>query len=116
MPHHVTEEQFEELVAVVLDEVPEEFWPALENLVVIIEEHPLDGEDLLGLYEGVPITEQSPLDPSTMPDQISIFRVPHCDVAEDADDLAVWVRETVFHELGHHLGLSEERLAELGWD
>ena len=116
MPHHVTEDQFEELVAAVLDEVPEEFWPTLDNLVVIIEDHPPDGEDLLGLYEGVPVTEQSVLDPSAMPDQISIFRISHCDVAEDADDLAGWVRETVFHELGHHLGLSEQRLAELGWD
>ncbi len=116
MPHHVTEDQFEELVAAALDEVPEEFWPVLDNLVVIIEDHPPAGEDLLGLYEGVPVTEQSALDPSAMPDQISIFRISHCDAAEDADDLAGWVRETVFHELGHHLGLSEQRLTELGWD
>ena len=116
MPHYVTEEQFEELVVAALDEVPEEFWPALNNLVVIIEDHPPDGEDLLGLYEGVPVTEQSPLDPSALPDRISIFRSAHYEMADDADGLACCVRVTVFHELGHHLGLSEERLAELGWD
>ena len=116
MPHHVPADHFEELVAAVLDEVPEEFWPALDNLVVIVEDEPPPGEDLLGLYEGIPVTEQSILDPTGMPDRILIFRIPHCEVALDADDLGLWVRETVFHELGHHLGLSEERLAELGWD
>jgi len=116
VPHHVPTEQFEALVAAVLDEVPEEFWPALDNLVVIVEDEAPPGEDLLGLYEGIPVTEQSLLDPAGMPDRILIFRIPHCEAAVDADDLESWVRETVFHELGHHLGLSEERLAELGWD
>ena len=66
--------------------------------------------------EGVPVTEQSVLDPTGMPDRISIYRIPHCEIAVDAEDLREWVRETVLHELGHHLGLSEERLEELGWD
>lgn len=116
MTHHVSVEDFEALVADALDEVPEEFWPALDNLVVVVEDDPPPGEDLLGLYEGVPVTEQSVLDPTGMPDRITVFRVPHCEVAVDAGDLAQWVRETVLHELGHHLGLSEERLTELGWD
>ena len=116
MPHHVSADDFETLVAAALDEVPEEFWPALDNLVVIVEDDPPPGEDLLGLYEGVPITEQSMLDPTGMPDRITVFLRPHCEEAADAEDLGLLVRETVLHELGHHLGLSEERLTELGWD
>ena len=109
-------EQFEALVAAALDEVPDEFWSALDNLVVVVEDHPPPGEDLLGLYEGVPVTERSPLDPVALPDRIVLYRIPHCEVAGDRDDLVQWVRETVFHELGHHLGLTEARLEELGWD
>lgn len=116
MPHHVPADRFEELVGLALDEVPDEFTPALDNLVVIVEDDPPDGLDLLGLYEGVPITEQSVLDPTGMPDMISIYRIPHCESADDDRDLAELVRETVLHEVGHHLGLSEERLTELGWD
>lgn len=116
MPHHVPIERFEELVGLALDEVPREFDAALDNLVVVVEDDPPDDLELLGLYEGVPVTEQSVLDPTGLPDVISVFRIPHCEVARDADDLAELVRETVLHELGHHLGLSEERLADLGWD
>ncbi|MFM7616145.1 MAG: metallopeptidase family protein [Actinomycetes bacterium] len=115
MAHHVPADRFEALVADALDEVPDEFWPALENLVVVIEDRPPPGEDLLGLYEGVPITERSPLEPPVLPDRISIYRIPHGEEAEDAEDLAALVRETVLHEVGHHLGLSEDRLEELGW-
>ncbi|MFM7061059.1 MAG: metallopeptidase family protein [Actinomycetes bacterium] len=115
MPHHVPADRFEALVAAALDEVPEEFWPALENLVVVVEDDPPPGEDLLGLYEGVPITERSPLDPPALPDRISIYRHPHGAEAADAEDLAELVRVTVLHEVGHHLGLSEDRLEELGW-
>ena len=116
MPHHVPPDRFEALVAAALDEVPEEFWPALDNLVVVVEDDPSPGEELLGLYEGVPITERSVLDPPVVPDRISIYRGPHEAEAADADDLTALVRETVLHEVGHHLGLSEARLQELGWD
>jgi len=115
VPHHLPPDRFEALVVAALDEVPEEFWPALENLVVVVEDDPPPGEDLLGLYEGVPITERSPLDPPVLPDRISVYRHPHGEEAADAEDLAALVRETVLHEVGHHLGLSEARLEELGW-
>lgn len=115
VPHHVPPDRFEALVATALDEVPEEFWPALENLVVVVEDEAPSGEDLLGLYEGVPITERSALDPPVLPDRISVYRLPHCEEAADAGDLAALVHETVLHEVGHHLGLSEARLEELGW-
>lgn len=115
MPHQLPPERFEALVAAALDEVPEEFWSALDNVVIVVEDHPPRGEHLLGLYEGVPITERSVLDPPALPDRISIYRHPHEAEALDAEDLAVLVRETVLHEVGHHLGLSEARLEELGW-
>ena len=116
MPHLVDSRLFEHLVADALDEVPDEFIPALENVVVVVEDHPPAGEDLLGLYEGVPMTDKSVVvDTFVLPDRITLFRIPLCEIATGADDLADWVRSTLFHELGHHLGLDEGRLEELGW-
>lgn len=112
----VSIEQMEAMAADVLDLVPEEFLVALDNLVIVVEEVPPEGEDLLGLYEGVPLSERSPLDyDGFLPDRITLFRSTLCAVAADHDELRAEVRITLLHELGHHFGLSEEKLEELGW-
>jgi predicted Zn-dependent protease with MMP-like domain len=114
MPHDVSEEEFEELVVDALDAIPETLGAAMENVAVLIGEWPED--DLLGLYEGVPLTERGPIEYSgVMPDLITIYRGPLCAQARDADDLAHQVRVTVLHEIGHHFGIDDERLDELGW-
>ena len=71
---------------------------------------------LLGLYEGIPLTKRSPVGyGGVMPDRITIFRGPLCERADDEADLAAHVRVTVLHEVGHHFGMSDARLHELGW-
>jgi len=106
----------EEMLVVAMDEVPAEFTAAMHNVVVVLEDLPPPGEDLLGLFEGLPLTERNPLDDhGTLPDVITLYRLPLCRTAADLDDLAGWVRSTFFHELGHYLGLDEDRLHELGW-
>jgi len=109
---------FEELVARTLDDLPPEFQPDLHNVVVVVrEEPPSDGPsdspddgELLGLYIGVPLTDRSVGDLPGLPDRIEIFRGPILRLARTESDIRREVRDTVLHELGHHLGLSDEEM------
>jgi predicted Zn-dependent protease with MMP-like domain len=118
----VTTERFEALVADALDEIPAELASAMENVAVVVDDWPrpdqLDGRSgtLLGLYEGIPLTRRDPIGyGGVLPDRITIFRGPLCARATDEADLAARVRTTVLHEVGHHFGLSDGRLRDLGW-
>ena len=118
----VMPERFDELVADALDELPPELADELDNVVVVVEEWPtpeqLDGRGgtLLGLYEGVPLTERGPVSyAGVMPDQVFVFSGPLCELARDEAELIEQVRVTVLHELGHYFGLDDDRLHELGW-
>lgn len=105
---------FEELVGQALDELPDELWARFENVAVVVaDEHP-DDPELLGLYEGVPMTERWDYS-GVLPDKISVFRIPLCLAAQDTDELVDEVKVTVVHELAHHLGIEEDALRYLGW-
>ena len=119
---HVTLARFEELVADALDSIPPELADELDNVAVVVEDWPtpeqLDGRNgtLLGLYEGVPLTERGPISyAGVMPDHITVFRGPLCALAHDEADLAEQVRVTVLHEIGHYFGMDDAHLHELGW-
>ena len=110
----VSEERFEELVADGLDAVPDEIARLMDNVVVVVE----DGRrpDLMGLYEGVPLTER---DDSyglmAMPDRITIYRRAIVAACHTEAEVVAEVRTTVIHEVGHHFGIDDDRLDELGW-
>lgn len=119
-----SEEEFEQMVADALDEIPPGLGAEMENVAVVVEEWPTSrqlgrvgaGGTLLGLYEGIPITQRGPMSYSGVaPDRITIFRGPLTRLAADDADLARRVRVTVLHEVGHHFGMSDDRLRELGW-
>ncbi|HEX5586079.1 MAG TPA: metallopeptidase family protein [Acidimicrobiia bacterium] len=119
---HVSPERFEELVANALDSIPAELAAAVENVAIEVAEWPteaqLDGRGgtLLGLYEGVPLTERGPMSyAGVMPDHITVFRGPLCAIARTEDELAQQVRVTVLHEVGHYFGMDDDHLRELGW-
>jgi predicted Zn-dependent protease with MMP-like domain len=115
MPYDVTADEFETLVANALDAIPPELGDAMENVAIVVEDWPDDAR-LLGLYHGVPLTARGPMAYSgVMPDVITIYRGPLCARARDARDLAHQVRVTVLHEIGHHFGIDDQRLRELGW-
>jgi predicted Zn-dependent protease with MMP-like domain len=118
----VSADHFEQLVGDALDSLPPELGSAMENVVVIVEEWPspeqLDGESatLLGLYEGIDLTQRSPASyTGVMPDRITIFQGPISERARDERELVELVRTTVIHEVAHHFGISDRRLDELGW-
>lgn len=116
---------FEQLVGQALDAIPEPFSAALDEVAIVIADAPSAeqrrengipvGESLYGLYEGVPRTEWG-ADWTAIPNRITLFRSPLEEDFPDPDELAdeVWV--TVIHELAHHLGIDDDRLAELGVD
>ncbi len=106
--------EFEELVADALDELPEELGRLLDNVVIVVEdEH--DDEELYGLYEGIPLTERDDYGALTLPDRITLYRLPLCRDSEDREILQEEVLVTVVHEVAHHFGIDDERLHQLGW-
>lgn len=110
--------EFDALVAEALDGVPAELLDLLVNVVVLVEDEPPEHEpaDLLGLYEGIPLTERGTWYTGVLPDRITIFRNPVLRMCRNWGEAVEEVRITVVHEIAHHFGIDDERLAELGYD
>jgi predicted Zn-dependent protease with MMP-like domain len=111
----MTRRRFEELVADALDAIPPELTRAMDNVVVLVEDRNADEPDLLGLYEGVALTERTSQYGGVLPDRITIFQDAILDVCDDEDDVVDEVAVTVVHEVAHHFGIDEETLHRLGW-
>jgi predicted Zn-dependent protease with MMP-like domain len=112
----VSREEFEELVGQALDTIPPGLTRLMKNVVIMVEDDPPPQAGvLLGLYEGVPLTERGGTYAGFLPDRITIFRRPLLAVCESRADLMREVRVTVVHEIAHHFGIDDERLHELGW-
>lgn len=121
-PFPMSETDFEAAVSDALDQIPPELVKTMNNVAIFIEDDytPQPGEDpdtvLLGLYEGVPLTERdSWWDAGSLPDRITIYRQPILDICESREDVIEEVTVTVVHEIAHHFGISDDRLHELGW-
>lgn len=110
----MTREEFEGLVADALDQIPHELGAAMENVVVLVDDHTRPGY-LLGLYEGIPLTERGIGYSAIGPDRITIYMTAICAACETVEQVAAMVRKTVLHEVGHHFGIDDRRLEELGW-
>lgn len=122
MVFSVDTERFEELVGEALDTIPEELATHIDNVAVVVRDLPTRAQQrshrgmLLGLYEGISLTRRSPMSYSgVMPDRITIFRLPHLRIVDSEERLRRRIAVTVVHEIGHHFGISDERLRELGW-
>ncbi|MFD7153965.1 metallopeptidase family protein [Kribbella sp. NPDC059898] len=107
---------FEGLVAQALDEVPGELAGLIDNVAVFVEDEPPAGDpELLGIYEGIPLTERGHYYGGVLPDRITIYRNPTLRICETVDDVVEEVHITVVHEIAHHFGIDDERLHELGY-
>ena len=112
----MTPEAFEDLVAEALDEIPDELARLVDNVVIVVEDDVAPGTDrLLGLYEGIPLTERGSTYAGAMPDRITIYRLPILEICDDAEDILDEVHITVVHEIAHHFGIDDEHLHALGW-
>lgn len=104
------------MVGRALDGLPDDLARLVDNVVVLVEaEAPADDPDLLGLYDGLALTERQANHFGMLPDRILLFRGPLLDMAETQADLEEEVRITVVHEVAHHFGLDDARLHDLGW-
>ena len=114
----MSREQFEDAVSEALDRIPGDLARMMNNVVVLVEDDPPDGAgDLLGLYEGTPLTERDGWwAAGSLPDRITIFRNPTLAACDTAEEVVEEVRVTVVHEIAHHFGIDDERLHELGWE
>ena len=113
----ISDAEFDDLVGEALDLLPEALAEVLNNVVVVVEDDPPPGEEhLLGLYDGIPLTERDRWYSGVLPDRIAIFRRPLLRMCATAEEVVEEVRITVLHEIAHHFGISDERLGELGYD
>lgn len=118
--------RFEDLVVEAIDELPDDILAMLDNVEIVVADAPtadqLDevgdfdaGEMLLGLYEGIPLTDRTSGYGLVLPDKITLFQGAIESICPDEETLRNEVRVTVIHELAHHFGISDRRLRELGW-
>ena len=109
-------EEFEALVIAELDLLPDEMVDGLDNVVFVVEDRPEDGSlDLLGLYDGVALTERGDYGYGEMPDRIILYREPHLAATDSLESLRAEVHVTLVHEIAHFYGIDDARLHELGW-
>ena len=117
----VTAEEFDSLVQRALDGLPDEYARLMKNVAVVVQEEPsrevlnelglASEDDLLGLYSGVPVDEESFFSPGGhMPNQIALYRGPILRLCRTSDEVVDEVRDTVVHEIGHHFGLSDDEM------
>ena len=112
----MTPEDFESAVDDAIDAVPDDLLALVDNVVILIEaDPPGDDPDLLGLYDGVALTDRGVDWGGDLPDRIFIYRNPTLRICEDAEHVREEVAVTVVHEIAHHFGIDDERLHELGW-
>jgi predicted Zn-dependent protease with MMP-like domain len=110
----VSPARFEEMVEAALDSLPERLGRLMSNVAVMVQHEP-GPPGLLGLYEGIPLTSRTTGYAGVLPDRITIYRLAICAVCDTEDEVIDQVRRTVVHEVGHHFGISDTRLTELGW-
>ena len=117
---------FEKLVSEAVNALPDEFLSRLDNVEIVVEDFPsLDVQqmeglespyDLLGYYEGVPITERDNAASGWLPDRITVFQKPIEAICNSRMELIEEVQRTVVHEVAHYFGIDEDRISELGWE
>lgn len=115
MPVRMTAARFEELVSDALDLIPPDLAAAADNVVVLVEGRHPEEPDLLGLYEGIALTERDSFYAGALPDTITIYREALLQICGTEAEVVEEVSITVIHEMAHHFGIDDDRLHELGW-
>ncbi len=111
----VGREAFEQLVADALDALPPALADQMDNVAIRVEDRNRMEPRLLGLHEGIPLTEREDYGGLAMPDVVTVYRLALCDVCNSLEQLRDEVYVTVVHELAHHFGIDDDRLDDLGW-
>ncbi|HNA50738.1 MAG TPA: metallopeptidase family protein [Mycobacterium sp.] len=115
MPVSMSPQRFDELLGDALDLIPPELAAAIDNVVVLVEDRDPEDPELLGLYQGIALTERDSSYAGALPDTITIYRDSLLEICDTEDDVVTEVAITVIHEIAHHFGIDDDRLHELGW-
>ncbi len=111
----IDRQQFAEMVADAVAAVPPHLAEQVKNVAFLLADRNESEPELLGLYEGVPLTERGDHYVGAMPDRITIYRLPILQMCSTAMEVATEVRVTVFHEIAHHFGIDDHDLGQWGW-
>lgn len=120
----MTRQQFRALVQEAIDTIPPRFKSEIRNVAIVIEDRPTrellaememePPDTLLGLYQGIPLTERQWAHGNVLPDRITLYQREIEEECEgDEDEIVVAIGETLIHELGHYFGLSEDEIMEI---
>ncbi|MGV8876781.1 MAG: metallopeptidase family protein [Rhodoglobus sp.] len=114
--HNLDEDQFEALVIAGLDGLADDIVDGLENVIFVTENRPEDGSlNVLGLYDGVALTDRDQYGFGELPDRIILFREPLLAICDTLEELTEQIHITLVHEIAHYYGIDDEQLHELGW-
>ena len=124
----LSDREFEEAIQDAIDSIPEEFLDELENVAIVIADEPeeedfegdgyyTDNGDLLGLYDGIALTERGDYygAGNDYPDTITIFKGPHERLSDDRAVVIEEIRKTVIHETAHYFGMDEDQVDDMGY-
>lgn len=112
----IDDARFDELLEEAIEDLPPGIEEFMDNVVLFVDdEAPPETPDILGVYDGIPLTERDGSWGFVPPDTISLFKHNLIDFAHDEDDLREEIRITIVHEIAHHYGIDDDRLHELGW-
>lgn len=111
----VSDERFDELIDKGIELIPEPLLRNMNNVALVVEPWNRDNPNTLGLYEGVALTRRTPSYSFALPDKITIYKEAICAYCNSEEELVRQVAVTVVHEIGHHFGIDDDRLHELGW-
>ncbi len=106
---------FDRYVEEAIEALDPQFRSLMENVLIVVEDQSAQEPDLLGLYEGVPLTEREAYGLMEMPDRISIYRLPLVNMCATTEELVSEIQITVVHEIAHHFGIDDDTLHEMGW-
>jgi len=112
----IERERFEALVGAALKRLPTRFRRALHNIAIMVEDRPPLGQNLLGLYHGIPLDQRSSWYGNVPPDVIVIYQEPIERLGVSDEDIEAKIRTVVLHEIGHYFGLDEKTLREIERD
>lgn len=121
----LSEKDFDKIVKKAIRSIPQELQQYLDNIIISVKKSPSKkmlqevglspGEPLLGIYDGVPLMDRSATSPPLFPDRIILFQEPLEEMCSTFEELEEEIEITVVHEVAHFVGISEERLEELGY-